>query len=121
MSDTATDESLNGYSRYAASHVAGESRPVLVAESFSGLMAVRWASKDPHVAGVPIVLAHFEDDLVVGAEARVHLESVCHNAVVVRVPGPHFAIEIRPRESAAAIRGPLAAMFGRSPMPAGRP
>lgn len=45
-------DSLNGYVRYAVSHVTPESRPVLVAESFSGLVAARWAAKDPHVAGV---------------------------------------------------------------------
>ena len=45
----------------------------------------------------------FEDDRVIGAAARVHLETVCHNARVLRLPGPHFAIETRPRECAEAI------------------
>jgi pimeloyl-ACP methyl ester carboxylesterase len=190
-------ESLNGYARHAASQVAPESRPVLIAESFSGLVAARWASRDPHVAGlvlcgafarapvpwaalgasmpamaqflganflnpmsfltrdparqrwsvalaatlrsmrrdviaerlaiiatedvsrelaalrIPVVIVHFDGDLVIGGDARVHLESVCHNADVVRVPGPHFAIETRPRESAAAIAPRLASMFGK--------
>ncbi|MGZ5085465.1 MAG: hypothetical protein ACXWBZ_19005, partial [Usitatibacter sp.] len=57
------------------------------------------------------VLAHFDDDLVIGSAARGHLESVCHNADVVRIPGPHFAIETRPRESAAALLPRLAALF----------
>jgi pimeloyl-ACP methyl ester carboxylesterase len=52
---------------------------------------------------VPIVVVHFESDEVVGRAARDHLESVCHNAQVVRLPGPHFAIETRPRECAQAI------------------
>ena len=192
-------ETLNGYARHAAGHVARESRPIVVAESFSGLVAARWASQDPQVAGIvlcgsfarnpvpwaalgaalpaaaqflganflapmtfasgdsarrrwsealaaavrsldraviaerlrlvatedvsrelaslriPIVLVHFEQDLVIGAQARGALERICHKAVVVRVPGPHFAIETRPRESAAAIRGPLAALFGKTP------
>jgi pimeloyl-ACP methyl ester carboxylesterase len=192
-------ETLNGYARYAAGHVARESRPVVVAESFSGLAAARWASQDPQVAAIvlcgsfarnpvpwaalgaalpaaaqflganflapmtfasrdsarrrwsealaaavrsldreviaerlrlvatedvsrelsslriPIVLVHFEQDLVIGAQAREALERICQNAVVVRVPGPHFAIETRPRESAAAIRGPLAALFAKTP------
>lgn len=193
--------SLNGYARFAASQVGGDERPFLVAESFSGLVAARWAAQDPHVAGVvlcgsfarspvpwaalgasmpamaqflganflspmtfgsrdparrrwsealalalrsmrqdviaerlriiatedvsrdlaslrvPVVIAHFDDDLVIGAAARGHLESVCHNAEVVRVPGPHFAIETRPRESAAALLPRLAALF---PAPASR-
>jgi pimeloyl-ACP methyl ester carboxylesterase len=45
-------ESLNGYARFAAEAVPHESRPVLVAESFSGLVAARWAARDPHVAGI---------------------------------------------------------------------
>lgn len=190
-------DSLNGYARHAASQVGPESRPVVVAESFSGLVAARWAAQDPHVAGlvlcgafarspvpwaalgaslpamaqffgahflnpmafavreparrrwsealaatlramrqdviaerlriiatedvsaelgalrIPVILAHFDDDFVIGAQARGHLESVCHNAQVVRVPGPHFAIETRPRESAAAIAPRLAALFGK--------
>lgn len=188
-------ESLNGYVRFAAAQVGEDVRPLLVAESFSGLVAARWAAQDPHVAGlvlcgafarspvpwaalgasmpamaqflganllgpsvfsprdearrrwsqalstalrsmrqeviaerlriiatedvsrelsalrVPIVIAHFDDDLVIGASARGHLESVCHNAQVVRIPGPHFAIETRPRESAAALLPRLAALF----------
>ena len=38
--------------RYAARQVAPESRPLVVAESFSGLVAARWAANDPHVAGL---------------------------------------------------------------------
>jgi pimeloyl-ACP methyl ester carboxylesterase len=186
---------LDGYARFAASHVASGSRPVLVAESFSGLVAARWAAQDPHVAGlvlcgafarspvpwaslgawlpsmaqfaganflnpmalasgdparrqwsvalaaairsldreviaerlriiaaedvsarlrelrIPIVLVHFEQDFVIGTHARAALEAVCHNARVLRVKGPHYAIEVRPLESAAALREPLAAMF----------
>jgi pimeloyl-ACP methyl ester carboxylesterase len=174
---------------------------VLVAESFSGLVAARWAAQDPHVAGlvlcgafarspvpwaglgaalpsmaqflganflnpmafasrdparrhwsdalatairsldrdviaerlrliasedvsgqlrglrIPIVVVHFEEDVVIGAQARAALESVCHNAQVLRVKGPHFAIEVRPRESAAALREPLAAMFRTTTRP----
>jgi pimeloyl-ACP methyl ester carboxylesterase len=189
---------LNGYVRFAASQLAPDARPVLVAESFSGLVAARWAAQDPHVAGlvlcgafarspvpwaaigasmpamaqflganflspmafgsrdaarrrwsealaaalrsmsrdviaerlriiatedvsrdlmglrIPIAIAHFDDDLVIGATARDRLESVCHNAGVVRVPGPHFAIETRPRESARALAPTLAAFFGNN-------
>ena len=189
---------LNGYARHAAAQASPESRPVLVAESFSGLVAARWAANDPHVAGlvlcgafarnpvawasvgaalpgltrflgsylmvpaglasgdaarrrwskalsrtlaalpseviaerariiatedvaqelsrveVPVVLLQFDEDLVVGRSAREHLESVCSGAKVVRFPGPHFAIETRPAESAQAIAAPLAAMFGEA-------
>ncbi len=190
-----TLDSLAGYARYAASQVHTDSRPVLVAESFSGLVAARWAARDPHVAAVvlcgafarapvpwaslgasmpavaqflgahflnplgfavtdparkrwsealatalramrqdvigerlriiatedvsaelrglriPVVIVQFDDDFVVGGAARGHLEEVCQNAEVVRVPGAHFAIETRPRESAAAIAPRLAALF----------
>lgn len=186
---------LNGYARFVADQVAPESRPVVVAESFSGLVAARWAAQDPHVAAlvlcgafarnpvpwaslgasmpalaqflgsnflnpmafasgdparrhwsealavavrsmhrdviaerlrliasenvsadlralrIPIVLVQFDDDLVIGPNTRGALEAVCHNARIVRFKGPHFAIEVRPRESAAAIREPLAAIF----------
>jgi hypothetical protein len=34
---------------------------------------------------------------------RRHLESVCHNAEIVRLPGPHFALETRPIECAQEI------------------
>ncbi len=189
---------LNGYARFAAAQMTPESRPVVVAESFSGLVAARWAAQDPHVAaivlcgafaanpvpwtglgaslpsmaqfvganflnpmafasgdparrrwagalaaavasmhrdvvaerlkliaaedvsadlralGIPIVLMQFDDDLVIGGRARGALEAVCHNARIVRFKGPHFAIEVRPRESAAAIREPLAAIFGKT-------
>jgi pimeloyl-ACP methyl ester carboxylesterase len=47
-----TLESLSGYARYASSQVSPQSRPVLVAESFSGLVATRWAAHDPHVAAI---------------------------------------------------------------------
>ena len=146
-------ETLAGYARFASSQVAPESRPILVAESFSGLVAARWAASDPHVAGLvlcgafarspvpwaslgadvlaerlaiisaedvseelrrieaPIVLVQFDDDLVVGTVARLHLESVCARATVVRFAGPHFAIEVRPRESAAAVALAIASLF----------
>ena len=43
---------LAGYARFASSQVAQDARPILVAESFSGLVAARWAASDPHVAGL---------------------------------------------------------------------
>jgi pimeloyl-ACP methyl ester carboxylesterase len=52
---------------------------------------------------VPVVVVQFESDEVVRGAAQAHLESVCHNASVLRLPGPHFAIETRPRECAQAI------------------
>jgi pimeloyl-ACP methyl ester carboxylesterase len=188
-------ETLNGYARYAASQVTPQSRPVLVAESFSGLVAARWAAQDPHVAGlvlcgafarspvawaalgasmpaaaqffganfvnpmaymsgdvarkrwsqalgtaiasldravvaerlriiavddvsadlqslrIPMLIAQFQDDIVIGAEAHSVLAAACVEPRVVKVPGPHFAIETRPRETAAALREALAALF----------
>ena len=188
-------ETLNGYSRYASSQVTPESRPVLVAESFSGLVAARWAAQDPHVAAlvlcgafarnpsawselaaawpataqffganwmnpmsylsgdasrrrwsqalttavgsltkdvladrlriiatedvsadlgalrIPVFVVRFQDDLVIDAVATAVLEAACHEPIAVKVPGPHYAIEIRPRESAAALRPHLEALF----------
>jgi pimeloyl-ACP methyl ester carboxylesterase len=190
-----TFETLNGYARFAASQVSAESRPVLIAESFSGLVAARWAAQDPHVAGlvfcgafakspvpwaaigaswpgmaqffganyvnpmayisgdaarrrwsqalstaiaslrkdvvaerlriialedvtadlqslrIPMLIAQFQDDIVIGAEAHAVLAAACAEARVVRLPGPHFAIETKPRETAAALRGALAEFF----------
>ena len=178
---------LDNYRLSAMGQVPVDWHPVLVAESFSGLVAARWAAVDPRVAGVvlcasfarnpvgaaaalgaslpslvklgpeflrplaalsgdaarsrwsrglartmralppavvaerlrllgredageglarlrvPLLLVQFEDDRVVGRAARDHLEAVCHNAHVLRLPGPHFALETRPRECAAAI------------------
>ena len=178
---------LDAYRAHAMAHVPVDWSPFVVAESFGGLIAARWAALDHRVRGialcgsfarnpvsvaagigaslpglvklaprltapfarasgdpmrakwsngftkslaslrdevvaerlrliagedvgpqlakleVPIVVVQFEGDEVVGAAARDHLESVCHNAQVVRLPGPHFAIETRPRECARAI------------------
>jgi pimeloyl-ACP methyl ester carboxylesterase len=178
---------LDAYRTHAMAHVPVDWNPVLIGESFGGLIAARWAALDSRVRGVvlcaafarnpvsvaaglgaampglvklaprltvpfalasrdplrakwsngftrslsalrnevvaerlrliaeedvgpllgrmhvPIVVVQFEGDEVVGPAARDHLESVCHNAQVVRLPGPHFAIETRPRECAQAI------------------
>ena len=184
--------SLDGYRVHAMAQVPGDWRPVLVAESFSGLVAARWAAIDSRVRGlvlcaafarnpvggaaslgasfpglvkagpalwspfarasgdarrtrwaaglthamaalrddvvaerlrliatedvgrtlaglpVPVVLVQFDSDGVIGAAARAHLASVCDNAHVLKLPGPHFALETRPRECADAIEGRLA-------------
>ena len=191
----ATLGSLRGYCRYAAAQATPNRRHILVAESFSGLVASRWAATDPHVEAVvlcasfarnpvrwlasvgaalpeivrlgsrllraippatrdprhlqwsrefndtiialdddviaerlriiadedvsheleglriPIVLLQFEGDQIVGPRARSELEQVCRNAEVVRFPGPHYAIEIRPRECADAIGRRIRTLF----------
>jgi pimeloyl-ACP methyl ester carboxylesterase len=178
---------LDGYRAHAMGVVPVDWEPVLVAESFGGLIAARWASVDPRVKAVvlcgafarnpvsfaaglgaslpglvklsplltsplarlsgdplrlrwstaftqslaaldddvvaerlrlistedvggvltglrvPVVVVQFEGDQVVGPAARAHLEAVCHNAEILRLPGPHFAIETKPRECAQAI------------------
>jgi pimeloyl-ACP methyl ester carboxylesterase len=180
---------LDRYREHAMGHMPVDWRPVLVAESFSGLVAARWAAMDSRVralvlcasfarnpvgmaaslgaflpslakrgtalfgplaqlsgdparrrwsAGlvaalaalppdvvaerlrliatedvgaslaalrIPVVVVQFDDDGVIGPAARAHLEAVCHNAQVLRLPGPHFAIETRPVECAEAIGG----------------
>ena len=187
--------SINGYSRHAAAEVPGDARPVLVAESFSGLVAARWASRDPHVAGlvlcgafarnpmawgtafgaslpslvrmsatlfkpmalayddplrrrwahalsdallsldpevigermrliaeadiaaelsglrIPVILVQFDGDQVIGARARRELEQACPSAQVVRMDGPHFALETRPKDAAQAIGQRIAGLF----------
>jgi len=194
----ATLGSLRGYCRYAAAQASEHSRHILVAESFSGLVASRWAATDPHVEAVvlcasfarnpvrwlasvgaalpeivrlgakllraippatrdprhlawsrefndtilalddaviaerlriiaeedvtgelqglriPIVLLQFDGDQVVGTSARRELESVCRNAEIVRFPGPHYALEIRPRECADAIGLRIRTLFSPS-------
>jgi pimeloyl-[acyl-carrier protein] methyl ester esterase len=60
---------------------------------------------------IPVVLVQFEDDLVIGHAAREHLRSVCVDPHVVRIAGPHFALETRPVECAQAIAHALAAVL----------
>lgn len=178
---------LDAYRQHAMSFMPVDWKPVLVAESFSGLVAARWAALDPRVRGVvlcgafarnplgwatqvgasvpwllrygptlipatpserdspqrrewvkgfrsamrglpgsviaerlriiatedvtpslaslrvPVVLVQFQADEVIRRDARAHLEAVCHNAQVLRMPGPHFALESRPQDCAEAI------------------
>ena len=63
---------------------------------------------------IPIVLLQFDRDEVVGSAARSELEAVCRNAHVVRFPGPHFALEVRPRECAEAIGAKIRSLFGEA-------
>ena len=195
--------SLNGYCRYAAAQASPQARHILVAESFSGLVAARWASMDPHVEAIvlcgsfarnpvrwlaslgaalpevvrfgarllraippatrdplhlrwsrefndtiialddaviaerlriiaeddvshelqslkiPIVLVQFDRDQVVGVRARSELEAACRNADIVRLPGPHFALEVRPRECAEAIGVKIRSLLRRGGQMAG--
>jgi pimeloyl-ACP methyl ester carboxylesterase len=182
--------SLAGYCRFAAAELDPDERVIVIAESFSGLVAARWAARDPHVEGpvlcaafarnpvwvaalgaalpnvvrfgaqflgplriaspdalrrqwsrdfsrtlhalpadviaerlrliaeedvsedlralrIPVILLQFDGDLVVGPRSRGELETVCHNARVIRHPGPHFALETQPRSCADALRGAL--------------
>jgi hypothetical protein len=57
------------------------------------------------------VLAQFQDDAVIDAEHRGALEAACHDPRIVRIAGPHFNIEIRPRDVAEAIKPQLANLF----------
>jgi pimeloyl-[acyl-carrier protein] methyl ester esterase len=188
-------ESLSGYARHVSALVPSTSRPVLIAESFSGLVAAHWAARDPHVAGlvlcgafarnplpwtmlgatlpsmaqffgahllapwglaardekrrkwsqglsdavaalergviaerlrliadedvsrelaslrIPVIIVNFDHDLVIGASSRRALQAACPGAAIVKVDGPHFAIETRPRESAAAILAYVTPLF----------
>ena len=179
--------SLDGYRDHAMSVAPVDWKPILVAESFSGLVAARWAAIDSRVQAIvlcgafarnpvghaaslgavlpsfvklgpafmapvawasgdkrrsdwgsglskalsdldddviaerlrliatedvgpelgalriPTVVVHFDSDVVIGSMARTHLESVCHQPLVLRLEGPHFALETRPAQCAAAI------------------
>jgi len=53
----------------------------------------------------------FEEDLVIDPESRAELEAACFEPRVVRVAGPHYAIEVRPQECAAALRAHLTPLF----------
>jgi pimeloyl-ACP methyl ester carboxylesterase len=81
--------------RLPSAVVAERLRIIEEAETADTLRAVR----------VPLLVVQFQGDQVVGRGARDHLESVCHNARVLHLPGPHFAIEVRPQECADAIGG----------------
>ena len=186
---------LDEYRIHAMSQMPVDWKPVLVAESFSGLVAARWASIDSRVRAlvlcgafarnpmgyatglgaswpdlvklgpalmdpavqlssdparrrwstdlartvgalrgdvvaerlrliaaedigttlraltVPVVLVQFDQDMVINASARAHLESVCLEPHVVRVAGPHFALGTRPAECAEAIGRALATVL----------
>jgi pimeloyl-[acyl-carrier protein] methyl ester esterase len=60
---------------------------------------------------IPVVIVQFDADVVIGRLAREHLESVCHNAHVLRLPGPHFALEMLPAQCAEAIDTHLRSLF----------
>ena len=189
---------LDAYREHAMASVPVDWKPVLVAESFSGLVAARWAAIDSRVRGlvlcasfarnpvgyaaeigaqlpslvqigpwltrpftrrpsdprrrrwsdgfslalgalppevvaermriiaaedvgptlarlvVPVVVVQFKGDLVIGPSERAHLERVCHNARVIRIPGPHFAIEAKPLECAEAIGAAIDSLDGTS-------
>ena len=184
---------LDHYRVHATAEMPVDWNPILVAESFSGLVATRWASLDPRVRGlflcgsfarnpvgmaaslgaswpslvkfgqamlppvpptdaprrrwsdaftraltslsdevlaerlrliatedvsphlaalrVPVVLVQFQSDMVISPEARAHLEKVCQNPRVLRIAGPHFAIETKPRLIANVIHQQIAKLF----------
>jgi hypothetical protein len=190
--------SLDAYRVQAMGEAPVDWRPVLVAESFSGLVATRWASLDPRVqalvlcgsfarnplgyavelgatwpalvkmgpalmnpaaqlsgeparrrwsagfsrtmgelrndvvterlrliaaedAGpalgalaIPVVVVQFDDDLVINPMARSQLLAACARPHVVRLPGPHFALETRAAECAAAVDRALTAVLPRA-------
>ena len=183
--------SLDAYRDHAMAEAPVDWKPVLVAESFSGLVAARWAATDSRVCAlvlcgsfarnpvghaaslgailpslvklgpafmgpltwatrderrarwgaglsramaslddavvaerlrliasedvsdslralhIPVVVVHFESDLVIPGQARTDLEAACRNPRVLRLEGPHFAIATHPSECAAAISASL--------------
>ncbi len=72
------------------------------------LIATEDVSESLRALRIPVVLVHFEADLVIHGAARAHLEAACANPRVLRLEGPHFAIATHPAECAAAISASLA-------------
>jgi pimeloyl-ACP methyl ester carboxylesterase len=62
---------------------------------------------------IPVVLAQFERDRVLSRRVQVELESVCHNAAIVNIDAPHFALEVQPEACAAAIASTLGTLLSR--------
>ncbi|HYC35649.1 MAG TPA: alpha/beta fold hydrolase [Usitatibacter sp.] len=56
---------------------------------------------------VPVVIVHFTGDMVISDAAHAHLVAACREPHVVRLEGPHFGLETRPRECALAIDAAL--------------
>ena len=77
------------------------------------LIAAEDASATLKALRIPVIVVQFDDDLVILPHARDHLASVCHNPHVLRLPGPHFAIETRPVESARGIEAALRTVLPR--------
>jgi len=75
------------------------------------LIATEDVSRDAASLAIPVIVVEFADDLVVGRAATAHLAQACPGAMLVRLPGPHFAIETRPRECAEALVPHLAPFF----------
>lgn len=67
------------------------------------LIATEDVSGSLRALRIPVVVVHFESDLVIPGQARTHLEAACKNPRVLRLEGPHFAIATLPGECAAAI------------------
>ena len=81
------------------------------------LIATEDVTENLSTLSVPVVLVQYQSDLVINPQARAHLERVCRKAEVLKVPGPHFAIETKPREVAAVIHQRLAKLFPPPPPP----
>jgi hypothetical protein len=60
---------------------------------------------------IPMVLAQFQEDLVINADARAALEAACVDPRIVKIKGPHYAIETQPKMAADALRPQIAALF----------
>lgn len=84
------------------SRSVGALRDDVVAERMR-LIALEDVSQALAALSVPLVVLQFEQDLVIAPAAREYLEAACPRAHVVRMPGPHFALEVRPRQCAQAI------------------
>ena len=93
-------------------HAVARLRGDVVAERLR-LIAAEDVSPVLRALSVPVVLLQFDEELVIGASAREHLQSVCAKPHVVRIAGPHFALQTRPAECAEAIGRALAAVLPR--------
>jgi pimeloyl-ACP methyl ester carboxylesterase len=106
-----------------AAHASGDERRKRWAVGLSGALAaldddvvaerlrlIERADAAPELSAlrIPVFLVQFRGDEVIGPTAQAHLERACHRPRVLRLDGPHFALETRPAECAAAIGAALA-------------
>jgi pimeloyl-ACP methyl ester carboxylesterase len=78
--------SLDDYWRFAANEVSPGTRCILVAESFSGLVAARWAARDPQVEAIVLCGSFARNPVHWAASIGASLPGVVKMATSVFAP-----------------------------------